>query len=69
MRGLLRILGWLALALVLTTVTLGVVYLVSDRPGRLAMEHRALDVVDGVREDGTTPARQARRAWRRGPCG
>ena len=57
MRGLLRILGWLALAFVVTAVTLAVVYLCSDRPGRVALEQRALDVVDGVREDGTTPAR------------
>lgn len=57
MRGLLRILGWLALAFVVTAVTFAVVYLCSDRPGRVALEQRALDVVDGVREDGTTPAR------------
>jgi endonuclease G len=57
MRGLLRILGWLALAFVVTAVTLAVVYLCSDRPGRVALEQRALDVVDGVREDGTTPGR------------
>jgi endonuclease G len=57
MRGLFRLLGWLALAFVVTAVTLGVVYLCSDRSGRIAMEHRALDVVDGVREDGTSPAR------------
>ncbi len=57
MRGLLRILGWLALAIFLTAFTLGVVYLCSDRPGRVALEHRALDVVDGVREDAAAPAR------------
>jgi len=57
MRGLLRFLGWLALAFVVTALTLAVVYLCSDRPGRVALEHRALDVVDGVREDGTSPAR------------
>jgi endonuclease G len=57
MRALLRILGWLALAFVVTALTLVVVYLCSDRPGRVALEHRALDVVDGVREDGTSPAR------------
>ena len=49
--------GWLALAFVVTAVTLAVVYLCSDRPGRVALEQRALDVVDGVREDGTTPGR------------
>jgi endonuclease G len=57
MRGLLRILGWLALAFGLTALTLGLVYLGSDRPGRVALEHRALDVVDGVREDAAAPAR------------
>ena len=57
MRGLLRILGWLALAIFLTAFTLGFVYLCSDRPGRVALEQRALDVVDGVREDAAAPAR------------
>ncbi len=37
MRGLLRILGWLALAFIVTAVTLAVVYLGWDRPGRGAV--------------------------------
>lgn len=57
MRALLRFLGWIAVLLLLTAAGLWVTYLCSDRPGRIGMEHRMLDVVDEVREDGTSPPR------------
>lgn len=57
MRKLLRFLGWVCVLLVLTAAAIWVTYVFSERPGRIAIEHRVLDVVDGVREDGTSPPR------------
>jgi len=55
MRRLLKILGWLTVAAMACIALALVVYGLSDRPGKVAIEHRVLDVVDGVREDGMTP--------------
>lgn len=55
MRRLLKILGWLTVAAMACLALALVVYGLSDRPGKVAIEHRVLDVVDGVREDGMTP--------------
>jgi endonuclease G len=55
MRRLLKILGWLTVAACACLAVLCVVYGLSDRPGKMAIEHRVLNVVDGVREDGMTP--------------
>jgi endonuclease G len=54
-RNLLRFLGWVGLLVGLSAGVLGVVYYLSERPGKIAIEHRVLDAVDAVREDGTTP--------------
>jgi endonuclease G len=54
-RNLLRFLGWVCLLLLLSAGVLGLVYVLSERPQKVAIEHRVLDVVDTVREDGTTP--------------
>jgi endonuclease G len=57
MRALLRFLGWICALLLLTAVATWVAYLCANRPGKIAIEHRVLDVVDSVREDGTSSAR------------
>jgi endonuclease G len=54
-RNLLRFLGWVCLLVLLSVGVLGLVYILSERPQKIAIEHRVLDVVDTVREDGTTP--------------
>ena len=54
-RSLLRFFGWVSWLLLLATGILGVVYYFSERPQKIAIEHRLLNVVDTVREDGTTP--------------
>jgi len=54
-RNLLRFLGWVCLLVLLSAGALGLVYVLSERPQRIALEHRVLDAVDTVREDGTTP--------------
>ena len=55
MRRLLKILGWLTVAAMACIALALIAYGLSDRPGKVAMEHRVLDVVDGLREDGMTP--------------
>jgi len=54
-RNLLRFLGWVCLLVSLAAGTLGLVYYLSERPQKVAIEQRVLDAVDTVREDGTTP--------------
>jgi hypothetical protein len=54
-RNLLRFLGWVCLLVLLSAGVLGLVYVLSGRPQKIAIEHRVLDAVDTVREDGTTP--------------
>jgi len=54
-RNLLRFLGWVCLLVLLSSGVLGLVYVLSERPQKIAIEHRVLNVVDTVREDGTTP--------------
>ncbi len=54
-RNLLRFLGWVCLLVLLSVGVLGLVYTISERPQKIAIEHRVLNVVDAVREDGTTP--------------
>jgi len=53
-RNLLRFLGWVCLLVLLSVGVLGLVYVLSERPQKIAIEHRVLNVVDTVREDGTT---------------
>lgn len=55
MRRLLKLLGWLTVGICACLVALLVVYGLSDRPGKIAIEHHVLNVIDGVREDGMTP--------------
>jgi len=55
MRRLLKLLGWLTVGFLACVAALLIVYGLSDRPGKVAIEARVLDVVDGVREDGMTP--------------
>jgi hypothetical protein len=54
-RNLLRFLGWVCLLVLLATGILALVYFLSERPQKVAIEQRVLDAVDTVREDGTTP--------------
>jgi endonuclease G, mitochondrial len=54
-RNLLRFLGWVCLLVLLSVGVLGLVYVLSERPQKVAIEQRVLDAVDTVREDGTTP--------------
>ena len=54
-RNLLRFLGWVCLLVLLSSGVLGLVYVLSERPQKIAIEQRVLNVVDTVREDGTTP--------------
>ena len=54
-RNLLRFLGWVCLLVLLSAGLVGLVYVLSERPQKIAIEHRVLNVVDTVREDGTTP--------------
>ncbi|MEI7603079.1 MAG: hypothetical protein WCJ77_05425, partial [Opitutae bacterium] len=55
MSKILKFLGWvLLLSFGLILIILGV-YLFSDPPQKIAIEQRAIDVVDKVREDQTTP--------------
>ena len=49
-RNLLRFLGWVGLLVGLSAGVLGVVYYLSERPGKIAIEHRVLDAVDAVPE-------------------
>jgi len=56
-RNLLRFLGWVCLLVLLSAGVLGLVYVLSERPQKISIEHRVLNVVDTVREDGTTPRR------------
>ena len=55
MRRLLKLLGWLTVGICACLAALLVVYGLSDRPGKIAIEHHVLNVIDGVREDGMTP--------------
>lgn len=55
MRRLLKLLGWLTVGICACLMALLVVYGLSDRPGKVAIEHHVLNVIDGVREDGMTP--------------
>lgn len=57
MRRLLRLIGWVSVLLLLTASAVWLVYLLSDRPRKIAIEHRILDAVDSVREDGASPPR------------
>ena len=54
-RNLLRFLGWICLLVLLSVGVLGLVYVLSERSQKIAIEQRVLNVVDTVREDGTTP--------------
>jgi hypothetical protein len=54
-RNLLRFLGWVCLLVLLASGILALVYFLSGRPQKVAIEQRLLDTVDIVREDGTTP--------------
>ena len=54
-RNLLRFLGWVCLLVLLSVGLVGLVYVLSERSQKIAIEHRVLDAVDTVREDGTTP--------------
>ncbi len=54
-RNLLRFLGWVCLLVLLSVGVLGLVYALSERTQKVAIEQRVLDAVDTVREDGTTP--------------
>ena len=54
-RNLLRFLGWVCLLVLLSVGVLGLVYVLSERSQKIAIEQRVLDAVDTVREDGTTP--------------
>ena len=55
MRRLLKLLGWLTVGICACLVALLIVYGLSGRPGKIAIEQHVLNVVDGVREDGMTP--------------
>jgi endonuclease G len=55
LKNLLKFLAWVAVLVLLATGVLGLVYYCSERPQKMAIEHRVLDVVDTVREDGTSP--------------
>ncbi len=55
MRRLLKLLGWLTVGICACLVALLIVYGLSDRAGKIAIEHHVLNVIDGVREDGMTP--------------
>jgi endonuclease G len=55
MRRLLKLLGWLTVAGCACLVALLIVYGLSERSGKIAIEQHVLNVVDGVREDGMTP--------------
>ncbi len=54
-RNLLRFLGWVCLLVLLSVGVLGLVYVLSERPQKVAIEQQVLNAVDTVREDGTTP--------------
>ena len=54
-RNLLRFVGWVCLLVLLSAGVLGLVYVLSERPQKIAIEQRVLNAVDTVREDGTTP--------------
>lgn len=54
-RPLLRFFGWVFSLLLLVVGILGVIYYFSARPQKIAIEQQVLNVVDTVREDGTTP--------------
>ena len=54
-RNLLRFLGWVCLLVLVATGVVALVYFLSERPQKVAIEQRVLDAVDVVREDGTTP--------------
>ncbi len=54
-RNLLRFVGWVCLLVLLSVGVLGLVYVLSERTQKIAIEQRVLNVVDTVREDGTTP--------------
>ncbi len=55
LKNLLKFLAWVAVLVLLATGVLGLVYYCSERPQKMAIEHRVLDIVDTVREDGTSP--------------
>ena len=55
MRFLLKVLGWLFLGVVLSLAALLAIYWLVERPQKIAIEQQALNVIDQVREDGTTP--------------
>ena len=52
---LLKFLLWIGLLITSAALVLLAYYLWSDRPQKMAVEERVLNVVDVVREDGTTP--------------
>jgi len=54
-RNLLRFLGWVCLLVLVATGVVALVYFLSERPQKVAIEQRVLDAVDVVREDGTNP--------------
>ncbi len=54
-RNLLRFFGWVCMLVLLSVSVLGLVYVLSERSQKIAIEQRVLNVVDTVREDGTTP--------------
>lgn len=55
LKNLLKFLAWVGALVLLATGVVGLVYYCSERPQKMAIEHRVLDVVDTVREDSTSP--------------
>jgi len=55
LKNLLKFLAWVGALVLLATGVVGLVYYCSERPQKMAIEHRVLDVVDTIREDGTSP--------------
>ena len=54
-RNLLRFLGWVCLLVLVATGVVALVYFLSERPQKVAIEQRMLDAVDVVREDRAPP--------------
>ena len=54
-RNLLRFFGWVCLLVLLAFGGLGLVYVLSERAQKVAIEQQVLNTVDVLREDGTTP--------------
>jgi len=55
LKNLLKFLALVGALVLPATGVVGLVYYCSERPQKMAIEHRVLDVVDTVREDSTSP--------------